>query len=168
MAFPSTLRRMIIALNGYDGPEYYQAGDSSMKPGYVCMEDDADEVKICTSTGKPLGIVGCDADHDLGTVYAAGERIPVYPLGCGVDIYVACVDATTITVTKSSIMDTADDTTLIGHAKVKDAHVQMTTGTIGSGGDERNMSSAFWIGKAQEAGSITSAVVRYVPVKLSL
>jgi len=161
MAFPSTLYRLIIALNGYDGPEYYQAGDSLMKPGYICMEDDADEVKICTSTGAPLGVIGCDADHDLGTVYAAGERIPVYPLGCGVDIYVACVDATTITVTKSSIMDTADDTTLIGHARVADAPESTTVVTV------RNTSSLFWIGKAQEAGSITSAIVRYVPVKLS-
>ena len=87
MVFPATLRRMLIALNGYEGPEYYQAGDSSCKPGYVVMFDDADEVKICTSTGKPIGIVGCDADHDLMTVYAAGERMPVYPLGSGVDIY---------------------------------------------------------------------------------
>lgn len=168
MAFPSTLYRLVIALNGYDGPEYYQAGDSLMKPGYVCMEDDADEVKICTSTGKPLGIIGCDADHDLGTVYTVGERIPVYPLGCGVDLYVACVDATTITVVKSSIMDTADDTTLVGHARVKDAFIAITTTIAANMGTERNVGSGFWIGKAQEAGSITSAVVRYVPVKLSL
>ena len=168
MVFPSTLRRVILALNGYDGPVYYQAGDSLMKPGYIVMEDDADEVKLCTSTGKPIGVVGCDADHDLGTVYAAGERIPIYPLGSGVDIYVACMDATTIAVIKGSIIDSSDLTTYKGHAKVKDAHIQMTTGTIGSGGDERNISAAFWIGRALETASITSEVNRYVPVKLSL
>lgn len=160
--FPSTLRRLVIALNGYTGPEYWQAGDSLMKPGYVCMEDDADEVKICISTGTPYGIIGCDADHDLGTVYAEGERIPVYPLGCGVDIYVACKDALAITLTKGAIIDTADDTTLKGHGKVIDAPESTTVVTV------RNTSSKFWIGRAQLTGSITTLVARYVPVKLSL
>jgi len=168
MAYPSTLRRIILALNGYTGPEYFQAGDSSLKPGYVAMYDDADEVKICTSTGKPIGVVGCDADHDLGTVYAAGERVPIYPLGCGVDIYVACIDATTITVEVGSIIDTADDTTLIGRGRVKDAFIAITTTIAANMGTERNVGSAFWVGRAQEAGSITSAVNRYIPVKLSL
>ena len=58
MVFPATLRRIVIALNGYDGPEYYQAGDSSCKPGYVVMFDDNDEVKICTSTGQPIAHAG--------------------------------------------------------------------------------------------------------------
>lgn len=166
MVFPSTLYRLVIALNGYDGPEYYQAGDSSLKPGYVAMFDDADEVKICTSTGQPIGIVGCDADHDLSTVYAAGERIPIYPLGCGVDIYVRCVDATTITVENGDFMDTADDTTLIGHARVRDdVTVSTTTEYVHT---LRNTLLYFLIGRALESGSITSAVARYVPVKLSL
>lgn len=162
MAFPSTLYRLVIALNGFTGPEYYQAGDSLCKPGYIVMEDDADEVKICTSTGKPIGVVGCDADHDLGTVYTAGERMPVFPLGCGVDLYVACIDATTITVVKGGIIDTADDTTLIGRGRIMDAPEATTAVTV------RNTSTWFWIGTALETGSITSAVNRYVPVKLSL
>lgn len=165
MVFPATLRRIVIALNGYDGPEYYQAGDSSCKPGYVVMFDDNDEVKICTSAGQPIGIVGCDADHDLMTVYAAGERMPVYPLGCGVDIYVACVDATTIVVENGDFMDTADDTTLIGHARVRDdVTVSTTTEYVHT---LRNTLLYFLLGRALESGSITSAVVRYVPIKLS-
>ncbi|MHA1221324.1 MAG: hypothetical protein ACTSQB_06290 [Candidatus Heimdallarchaeota archaeon] len=168
MAFPATLRRLIIALNGYDGPEYYQAGDSLMKPGYVVMEDDGDEVKTCISTGKPIGIVGCDADHDMSTVYSAGERIPIFPLGCGVDLYVACIDTTTITLIKGAIIDTADGTTYLGRAKVKDAYIVHTTANANTAGTERNTLSTFWIGRALETGSITSEVMRYVPVKLSL
>jgi len=169
MIFPSALTtRLIIALNGVDGPEYFQAGDSNMKPGMVVMHDDADEVKICTSTGKPIGVVGCDADHDLSTVYAAGERIPIYMIGSGVEMFILCKDATTITVEKGSIMDTADDTTLKGHARVKDAFIPITTSIAAAMGTERNVGIGFWIGRALAAGSITSAVARYVPVKLSL
>jgi len=164
MIFPSTLRRMIIAYNGNEGPEYFQAGDSLMYPGMVCMADDADEVKICITTGLPFGIIGCDADHDLGTVYAEGERIPVWILGCGVDIYVLCNDAATITVAFGSIMDTADDTTDAGMARVKDAFAEVTTSGTST---ERNVGNSFWIGRALAAGSITATVKRYVPVKLS-
>ena len=166
MIFPSTLRRMEIAYNGMEGPEYFQAGDSNMKPGMICMHDDADEVKICTSTGAPFGVVGCDADHDLSTAYTAGERIPVWVLGCGVDIYVLCKDATTITVVKGSIIDTADDTTLKGQGRVKDTFVVATTTYAASAATERNLGITFYIGRALASGSITSAVARYVPVHL--
>lgn len=168
MIFPSVLRRLIIAYNGVEAPEYFQAGDALMKPGHVVMYDDADEVKICTSTGKPIGIVGCDADHDLATVYSLGERIPIWVLGCGVDLYVMCVDATTITVERGSIMDTADDTTDIGNARVKDAFIAITTTHANNMGTERNVGTGFWIGKALAGGSITSNVTRYIPVKLSI
>jgi len=159
MVFPATLYRLVIALNGYDGPEYFQAGDGLLKPGMICMFDDADEVKICTSTGAPLGVVGCDAYHDLGTVYAIGERVPVYPLGCGVDIYV--IAKATMTVEIGSIMETEDETTLVGHGRLLTALVATTAVTV------RNTSSFFWIGRAQEAGGVTTAVTRYIPVKLS-
>lgn len=167
MVFPSTLySRAVIALNGHEGPEYFQAGDSSMYPCTVVMYDDEDEVKVCTSTGQPIGIVGCDADHDLGTVYAAGERIPIWMLGSGVDIYVKCKDATTITVERGDFMDTADDTTLIGMARVRDDEiVSITTEYVGT---LRNTGQFFLIGRALSAGSITSAVARYVPIRLSI
>ena len=163
--FPTTLRRLVIALNGVDGPEYFQAGDSSLKPGMVCMYDDEDEVIICTTTGQPIGIVGCDADHDLSTVYTAGERIPVWMLGSGVDIYVMFVDATTITVERGDFIDTADDTTDTGCARVKDDYVVITTSGVETA---RNNTIFFFIGRALMAGSVSSNVTRYVPVKLSL
>lgn len=168
MIFPSSLTsRLVIAKNGFEGPEYFQAGDSSMKPGMVVMHDDADEVKVCTSTGAPFGIVGCDADHDLNTAYTAGERIPIFPLGCGVDMYVMSLDPAAQTVVKGSIMDTGDATTQAGTVRVKDTFIVATTTFNATAVTERNLSSAFWVGKALASGSITSATTRYVPVKLS-
>ena len=168
MAFPTALTtRVLIAANGIEGPDYYQAGDSLLKPGMVCMEDDADEVKVCITTGIPLGIVGCDADHDLGTVYTVGERIPVWLLGTGVDIYIRSKDAGTQTITKNSIMVTADDTTLKGHTMVKDAHIVMTTANAQTAGTTRNLTTFFWLGRSLETGSILTDTVMYVPVKLS-
>lgn len=170
MIFPSTLySRIVIAYNGVEGPEYFQAGDSLMKPGTVCTHDDADEVKLCISTAKPFGIIGCDADHDLGTVYAEGERIPVWELGCGVDIYILCEDHATITVEKHDIIELSDDTTNKGKGKVKeDFIVASTTNYLGTAAAERNIGIGFYLGRANAAGSITATVARYVPVKLSL
>lgn len=165
MAFPAVLRRLVIALNGVDGPEYYQAGVATLKPGMVCMFDDADEVKLCTSTGQPAGIIGCDADHDLATVYALGERIPVWAIGCGVDIYVRFLDKDhdqTIELGKTII--TADETTQIGNAMLF-AFVAVTSNFLDATG--RAMTSMQWIGKALASGTVTSNTVRYVPVKLT-
>ena len=166
MIFPATIRRLVIAYNGFKGPEYFQAGDSLLKPGMVCMEDDADEVKVCTTTGKPYGIIGCDADHDLMSVYTIGERIPVFPLGCGVDLYIRCGDVTPAqSITKGAAMDTADCTTWAGCGKVRDALVEITT-TVGANGTLRNISEFFVLGIANATGTITTAVTRYVPVRL--
>ena len=169
--FSATLRRIVIALNGNDGPEYFQAGDSLCKPGMIVEEDDADEVKVCTTTGKPIGVVGCDADHDLGTVYTAGERIPIWMLGCGVDIYVRFQFATTITLAKGVIAESqGGDTTMKGSAMTKTAYVAHTTDSADATG--RVLTAMFWIGHIQEAGSILTAVASdtgaYVPVRLSL
>jgi hypothetical protein len=163
MAFPTALTsRVLIALNGVEGPEYYQAGDALMAPGMVVTYDDADEVKICTSTAKPLGIVGCDADHDLSTVYSLGERIPIWLIGSGVDIYVKCKDAgASHTIERNSIIDSPHSTTFVGQGALIDTLVATTAVTV------RNVSSFFWIGTALEAGSLTTAVARYIPVKLS-
>lgn len=165
MEFPTTLRRLVIAYNGVSGPEYFQAGDGNMKPGMVVMEDDADEVKICSGTGIPIGIVGCDADHDLSTVYTIGERIPIWLLGCGVDLYVLHEDHDTKTILRGSILESSDDTTNNGKAKMKEAYVAVTTATNDATG--RSYTSLFWIGKSLGDGTATSAIAQYVPVKLS-
>lgn len=168
--YPITLRRMVIAKNGVEGAEYFKAGDALMKPGMVCTHDsDTAEVKKCITTTKPFGIVGCDADHDLGTVYAENERIPVWVLGCGVDLYVLCGKGSavaTYTITKGTIIDTQDDTTQTGYGKPKTAFVAITTATNDSTG--RGYTTLFWIGTALEGGTIsTTNAALYVPVKLS-
>lgn len=167
MIFPATLRRLIIALNGCDGPRYFQCGTAGILPGTVVMEDDADEVTDCTSTGKPIGIAGCDAHHDLMTAYAAGDRMPVWMLGSGVDLYVKAEDATTITVVWGSIMDTADDTSKNGCIKMKDAFVALTTTNVTTNGTERNITDHFVVGRCLGDGAVTSAVARYIPIRLS-
>ena len=166
MEFPTTLRRLVIALNGHDGPDYFQAGIGTLKPGMVVMEDDADEVTICTPTGIPLGIVGCDADHDLSTVYDSGERIPIWLLGCGVDLYVLHEDHDTKTILLGSIIESSDDTTNHGKVKMKEANVVLTTANVTSGGTARNITPFFWIGKSLGDGTATSAIAQYIPVKL--
>ena len=166
MVFPTTLRRSIIALNGVHGPDYYQAGDANMYPGMIVAYDDSDEVKICTYALKPIGVVGCDADHDLSTVYALGERIPIWLLGCGVDLYVKCSDSSTVE--RDDIIEMSDNTTLDGLGQRKVDYIVLTTANADTAGTERNMTTWFYIGRALEAGALTTAVSRYIPVKLSL
>ena len=162
--------RLIIALNGSDGPEYFQAGDAVCKPGYIVMESDADEVALCTTTGTPFGVVGCDADHDLNTVYAEGERMPVWVLGSGVDLYVCVRFATTITLTKGTVIETQGaDTTMLGCGMTKTAYVAHTTDSGDATG--RVLSSMFWIGRSLSTGTIVTAVASatgaFAPVRLS-
>ena len=85
----TTLIRCVIALNGLKGPEWFKTGDATIKPSYVVMEDDIDEVTICTADAPPIGIAGEISYLDLMTAYADGIMIPVWMRGCGVSIYVA-------------------------------------------------------------------------------
>jgi len=156
--YPTTLySRLVIALNGIDGPEYFQAGDSLMKPGSICMHDDGDEVKQCTTAGFPFGIIGCDADHDLSTVYTEGERIPVWVIGCGVDIFVYCKDADAKTILFGTLICTSD--AIAGVGSMQDPYVDTV---------ERTDSWNFVIGRALVAGTLSAGAFEYVPVKLSL
>ena len=85
----TTLIRCVIALNGLKGPEWFQAGAGTIKPSYVVMESDIDEVVICTASAVPIGIAGSISYLDLNTAYADTIMIPVWMRGCGVSIYVA-------------------------------------------------------------------------------
>jgi len=91
----ATLYRVLLALHGYNGPEFKQAGDSSMLPGHVCTRDDSDEIKIATTSDvRPYGVVGCTSYHDLNTVWTAGHRTPVWLCGSGVEVNVLHDDDT--------------------------------------------------------------------------
>jgi len=108
----ATLVRLLLALNGVAGPSYFQAGDSSIKPGYVVERDDADEVKIATtSAANPLGVAGTLSWLDINTVYTAGWRVPVWLCGSGVHLYVLHDDdtgATTLLAGQKFIPDDAN------------------------------------------------------------
>ena len=159
--------RVIVAFNGCEGPEYFQAGDSSCKPGYIVMEDDNDEVKLCISTAKPIGVVGCDADHDLSTVYAAGERIPIFMLGSGVDIYVYHGGKASDTVEKGSMMETASSTTYAGMMQ-EFIRATITTAVLAAKVTERLIGPGFWIGRSQQTLTATTGTGQYIVVRLSL
>ena len=155
MAFPTTLRRSVIAFNGNEGPEYFQA-DAAMKPGEIVEFVDADEVAVCTTDDYPIGVVGCDADHDLMTDYAAGERVPIWMLGCGVDLYVLCYDADAKTLEFGSYICSSDATA--GAGSLQDGYTDTA---------ERTDLMTFVIGRALEGGSLGATTVTYIPVRLS-
>lgn len=159
--------RVVVAYNGSEGPEYFQAGDSSCKPGYLVMEDDKDEVKLCISTAKPIGVVGCDADHDLSTAYTAGERIPIFMLGSGVDIYVYHGGKAGDSVEKGSIMETASSTTYAGTMQ-EYIRATITTAVLAAKVTERLIGPGFWIGRSQQTIVCTTGVASYIVVRLSL
>lgn len=157
----ATLYRCLVALNGCKGPKYFQAGDSSIKPGYVVMEDDADEVKICSTSGTPIGVAGCPAYHDLNTVYTAGERVPVYMLGSGVEIYVLHDGNSADTIEKGMQLQSSDNTAGMVDAKpdwtTKDTTTYSTTEFT-----ERGDTSNFVIGRASARYTITSGTTQYI------
>jgi hypothetical protein len=90
--------------NGCEGPDWYQAGDSSIYPAYAVMEDDADEVKVCATNGAPIGIAGCQSYHDLNTAFTAGKRLPVWRIGCGATVWSTLDGNATETLDKGALL----------------------------------------------------------------
>ena len=154
----TTLINLIIKMNGFKGPDWYQAGDSSMKPGYIAMEDDLDEIKICTANGFPIGIVGCPSYHDLNTVFTAGEKIPLFPRGCGVVMYVAFDDDTgATTYTRNSILTIDDANAGCAMAWSYTDQDSALTNTL-----------AYTIGYLTQEVTTTADALVYVPCRLSI
>lgn len=165
----ATLYRLLIALNGMEGPAYYQAGDGNMKAGYLCMEDDADEVKIWDSTsGDPreiVGVVGAKADQDLNTAYSAGERIPVWLIGSGVELYILHDGNSAETIKKGLpiMASTSED----GKVRLKpDYTTKDTTTYFGTQFSETADTENQTIGWATERVTITSGTDKYIKVLL--
>lgn len=105
----ATLIRCLVQLNGNEGPKWYQAGDSSIKPSYCVQEDDADEVKVCAASTAPIGIAGCPSYQDLNTAYVAGVKVPIWMRGCGVVIYVLHDDDTGAATLNRGVLLAIDD-----------------------------------------------------------
>ena len=153
----TTLIRCVIALNGLSGPAWFQAGDATIKPSYVVMEDDIDEVTICTADAPPIGIAGCPSYHDLNTVFSSGDPIPVWLRGCGVSIYVAFDNDTgAATYTRGSIL-VSDD-----------ANSGCVMIFAYSDGDEDTDSPNNMIGILLEEVTTTADALVYIPCRMSI
>lgn len=160
----ATLYRCLIALNGSKGPKYFQAGDSLIKPSYMVMEDDADEVKICSTSGKPIGVAGCPAYQDLNTVFTAGVRVPIYMLGSGIEVFVLHDGNTGESVKKGDKLQSSDNTA--GNVLLQPSYTaKTTTYTLGQF-TQRGDTDNFVIGRATETVSITSGTAQFIKALL--
>lgn len=90
MARAATLNSVLIALNGCTGPKWFQAGDSSIYPGYVVEYEDADEVVVMPTSisTEIMGVAGLPSYHDNTATFTAGKRVPVWFRGSGVEVWV--------------------------------------------------------------------------------
>jgi hypothetical protein len=87
---------------------WFQAGDGNMKAGYVCQDDDADEVKVCATDGQAFAVVGKLPDVDVDTAITSGDAMFVY-LRAGTLSWLAH-DGTNQTVTKGGYIARSDGT----------------------------------------------------------
>ena len=68
---------------------WFQAGIGTIKAGYVCEYDDADEITLCTiDANYAAGVAGLTASQEIDTVYTSGVAIPMYHLGVGTNVWV--------------------------------------------------------------------------------
>ena len=160
----ATLTNCLIALNGIEGPEWYQAGDSLIKPCYVVMEDDADEVKICSTSGKPLGVAALDGDHDLNTIYTIGVSVPVYLIGSKISIYVLHDGTAADVLTKGISVNASSNTA--GAVMLKPAWAAKTTTYNLAVHVERADTDHYVVGRSLITLTITSGTAAFIPIIL--
>lgn len=161
------LYRLLLALNGIEGPDFYQAGDALIQPGFVVSRDDPDEVKICPTSGtRPFGIAGATTYQDLNTVITIGHRVAVWLCGSGVDVMVLHDDDTgAATLARPSYL-VPDD----ANAGAVMLRVYATkSGTYDSAEfTELHDTAMYTVGKLIEDVTITGDVPTYIKIKLSL
>jgi len=147
--------RFVVDSNNYS-PRYFQAS-AAMKTGELVEYVSANTVAVCTTDDHAIGVVGCDSDHDLSTDYAAGERVPIWMLGCGATVYVLCYDADQKTIEEGLFCCSSDATA--GAGSLQDAY----TDTV-----DRTDSLWWTIGRFAESGTLLATTVTYIKVKLSI
>lgn len=158
----ATLYRCLVALNGVAGPKWYQAGDGNIQPSYCVMTDDADEVKICSTSGRPIGVAGCKGDQDLNSTYTSGHAIPIYPKGCGVEIYVLHDGNSAESLDKHKTLLQASSGTA-GAVRIKAAYEAKDTTYHATNFTEREDTNNFVIGTFSGPDkSITSGTSQYI------
>jgi len=163
MARATALSSVRIALNGVTGPKFFQAGDSSIYPGYVVCKEDPDEVKIMPiDTLQAAGVAGLTSYQDNTAVYAAGKRVPVWLCGCGVEVWVTHDAAASATVdighyiafsltTAGLVVDTFDP-----------------WGIVSAAGAQIAQGGRWAIGRCTRAISITSATKQNLRMILNI
>lgn len=157
--------RVLVALNAVSSSKWYQAGGSLIKPGYVVTEDDADEVKICGTSDKPLGVAGCPAYHDLNTVYTAGVRVPVFLINSGVEIFVCCDGTTGEAITKGTLLMRSANTA--GHVQLSTVWAAPDTTTYAATDfTEDMMTDHFIVGTSAETYTVISGTIYWIPCLL--
>ena len=163
----ATLYRVLLALNGVKGPDFYQAGDSSIQPGFVVSRDDSDEVKICPTSGtRPFGVAGATTYQDLNTVIAVGERVAVFLCGSGVDIMVLHDDDTGAATLGRPQYFVPDDANA-GAVMVRTYAAKAGSYTAGNF-TELHDTAMYTVGKLIEDITISGDTATYIKIKLSL
>jgi len=75
----------------YIGGQFYimwwEAGDSSHKCGEVIMDDNQEEVKICSTSGQPCGFTALQAAVDIDTDVTSGVTYQYYCRKMGTVLY---------------------------------------------------------------------------------
>lgn len=154
----ATLYRVLLALNGVEGPDFFQAGDASIQPGFAVCRDTAAEVKICPVSGtRPLGVAGATSYQDLNTVIAIGHRVAVWLCGSGVDVMLLHDDDTGATTLVRPSYFVPDDA---------NAGAAMIWGYTDAA--ELTDTLSFVIGKLLADVTISGDTPTYIKIKLSL
>ena len=87
MARACAIDRVLIADNGKAGPKWFQADATGIYAGYGVMYADPDEVKVAaTDATKLVGVADCPTWHDRTAEFEAGQRVPVWMIGSGVEV----------------------------------------------------------------------------------
>jgi len=89
MARATVLSSVLIATNGVEGPKWFKAGDSLIYIGYAVEYEDADEVVVMPTTKTTVitGIAGCPSYVDNTAVFTVDDRVPVWMIGCGAEVW---------------------------------------------------------------------------------
>jgi len=152
-----TLDRVLISDVGQSGPQWYQAGDSSIYIGYVTEHTDADEVIICATGSKNTcgvcGIAGYPSWHERDSAFTEGTRLPVWMLGCGAIVMVTHDANATYTLKKGDYLLSSDKTAGLVE------HIDLFTST----GWEKK-----YVGRAVFGSSIASGTAKNIRILLSL
>jgi len=86
----STYTRQIVVSHGIHGPVTRRDNGGVIYPGWTVTSEGQTFPDIITPTAAAnsvLGIAGCNANHDVDTIYADNDEFPVFLCGSGAIVY---------------------------------------------------------------------------------